>query len=148
MGAVALPTSQPACCHGLLLPPDEAQRTGASSAAARKTPGFVCLLCSRPRHQPQGWIRACQEIQAQCAELWMRVTPGFSLEHLSGTAHFALEVPQSWRRVPCTQPGLCLAFPQRFLFLNSLLLLALSLTLRALRMGIITVWCATPSLNK
>lgn len=73
--------------------PDKAQKTKVSGAA-RKTSGFVCSSCPRPRRQPRGRIWACQEIHAQSlVNFGWDVGLEFSKGHTGGARDFVPEAP-------------------------------------------------------
>lgn len=70
---------------------DKAQKTQ-GPGAARKTSGFVCSSCPRPRRQPRGQIWACQEIHAQSlVNFGWDSGLGFSRGHVGGARDFVLE---------------------------------------------------------
>lgn len=94
---------QPGCCWSCVCPPlgsllsqakpDKAQKTK-GLGAARKSSGFVCSSCPRPRRQPQGQIWACQEIHAQSlVNFGWDSGLGFSKGHMGGAGDFVPEAP-------------------------------------------------------
>lgn len=73
--------------------PDKAQKTK-GLGAARKSSGFVCSSCPRPRRQPRGQIWACQEIHAQSlVNFGWDSGLGFSKGHMGGARDFVPEAP-------------------------------------------------------